>query len=348
MNLNNKQLEIVKTNHKKCIVLAAAAAGKTATMTERVRYLLDTGIKPQEIVVITFTNLAANEIQERLGRPEGLFTGTTHSYANYLLCSCGIDTSKILENEKFDTLFEMVTQNPQCIKKVVHLIVDEAQDSNEDQFAFFNLINPENFMMVGDTRQSIYGFIGARPDLLENLMEEDGIKVFDLNQNYRNDRSILSYAKKIISPIRIDTSIAMSEEIGCVELVEPTAAVLVAQIKKRPQYRSWFVLCRTNAEVEWADSVLKRAGIPSDIIRRADFDTKAELEERLAAESVKVMTIHSSKGLENDYVIVFGMKYFNEEERCISYVAATRAKHVLLMARKSQPVKKQKTFKSWE
>jgi superfamily I DNA/RNA helicase len=352
MPLNDKQLEIVHTKEPKCVVIAAAAAGKTATMVERVRYLLDSGVPTGDIVVITFTNLAANEMQERLGRPEGIFIGTTHSYANYLLLSSGIDTGKVLESEKFDKLFHMVTDNPHCVKKVKYLIVDEAQDCNDLQFEFFEMINPENFMYIGDLRQSIYMFAGATPDNLRAISKQKDVTVFDLNQNYRNDISILDFAKTIISPILIDTSIAMSRSRGFVRTVDLSADELIRQIEIRPEYKSWFVLCRTNAEVEWADEILKKAEIPCDIIRRADFDTKQELEEKLAAETVKVMTIHSSKGLENDYVFAIGMKYFNEEERCISYVAATRAKHLLVLAKK--PYAKRPTYqkkfqtKSWE
>jgi len=50
-------------------------------------------------VAITFTNNAASVMYERIGRPDGLFIGTVHSYCNYLLRSGSIDTSKILDNE---------------------------------------------------------------------------------------------------------------------------------------------------------------------------------------------------------------------------------------------------------
>ena len=85
MSLSEIQKKIVEAEEEKIIVLSAAASGKTAVLTERVRYLLNSGVDPKEIVVITFTNAAAEELNERLSRPTGLFVGTIHSYANYLL-----------------------------------------------------------------------------------------------------------------------------------------------------------------------------------------------------------------------------------------------------------------------
>ena len=46
--------------------------------------------------MITFTNAAAEEISERLGQPKGVFIGTIHSYANYLLLSRGEETKDLL------------------------------------------------------------------------------------------------------------------------------------------------------------------------------------------------------------------------------------------------------------
>jgi DNA topoisomerase-1 len=69
-----------------------------------VQHLLEQGVDPKKIVMITFTNAAAEEMAERLGRPKGLFIGTIHSYANYLLLSNGNETQDLLEEEQFDKI----------------------------------------------------------------------------------------------------------------------------------------------------------------------------------------------------------------------------------------------------
>ena len=90
----------------------------------RIKYLLENGVPPEEIVTITFTNNAASVMYERLGYPNGLFIGTVHSYCNYLLRGGAIDTTKIIKEERFNDLFEEIKQNPDCLKHVTHLIVD--------------------------------------------------------------------------------------------------------------------------------------------------------------------------------------------------------------------------------
>jgi len=88
-------------------VLAAAAAGKTAVLTERARKLLRDGVNPSDIAVITFTNLAAQELRDRLADDykDGIYIGTIHGLANKFLLTHGINTGKLIEDEKFDEFF---------------------------------------------------------------------------------------------------------------------------------------------------------------------------------------------------------------------------------------------------
>ena len=68
MNLSKSQEKIVNTTAKEVVVIAAAASGKTATLVARIQHLLDIGVDPTKIVMITFTNAAAEEIAERMAR----------------------------------------------------------------------------------------------------------------------------------------------------------------------------------------------------------------------------------------------------------------------------------------
>ena len=60
----------------------------------------------------------------------------------------------------------------------------------------------------------------------------------------------------------------------------------------------------------------------------------SELQIALEEDSVKVLTIHSAKGLENKYVIVVGINNWNDEERRIAYVACSRSKELLILMTK--------------
>lgn len=64
--LNNEQYNVVKNGDGHCLVLAGAGSGKTRTVTYRVAYLLEQGILPDEILLVTFTNKAAKEMTNRI------------------------------------------------------------------------------------------------------------------------------------------------------------------------------------------------------------------------------------------------------------------------------------------
>ncbi|HOK21031.1 MAG TPA: UvrD-helicase domain-containing protein [Candidatus Paceibacterota bacterium] len=83
--LNEKQKEAVLYTEGPVLIVAGAGSGKTRTLTHRVAYLLATGIKPDSILAITFTNKAAEEMRERIKQILGennfsqkLFIGTFH------------------------------------------------------------------------------------------------------------------------------------------------------------------------------------------------------------------------------------------------------------------------------
>ncbi len=357
MVLNELQKTIIETNEPKVLVSSAAASGKTEVLTQRLRYLLDKGIDPSKIVAITFTNNAASVMFDRLGRPDGLFIGTVHSYCNYLLRSSAIDTSKLLNDERFDELFPLIEANPFCFKHVEYLLVDEAQDSTELQFRFFELINPDNYMYFFDVRQSIYGFNKANPEYLIRKKEEPGVVTYEMRQNYRNLPDILRFAKKFLFRLGNgyeDESISMRSEYVQYSVVEgnltPSEAVN-ALIKTNNRLKSnwgdWFLLCRTNADIELFSKLLNDEGVPTDTFRQAEL-TNSQIEEKMNEDTVKILTVHSAKGLENKNVLAYNIRAYNDEEARVCYVAATRARDCLIWAKMPPKRKKKTKIISWE
>jgi DNA helicase-2/ATP-dependent DNA helicase PcrA len=88
--LNEQQHAAVTSPPGQALVIAGAGSGKTRTLTYRVAWLLDNGIQPESILLLTFTNKAAREMQERVQAlvtydATRIWGGTFHSIGNRLL-----------------------------------------------------------------------------------------------------------------------------------------------------------------------------------------------------------------------------------------------------------------------
>lgn len=88
--LNEAQFEAVQVKDGAVLVIAGAGTGKTKTLTYRVARLIEDGVKPQNILLLTFTRKAANEMLNRATsvldeRCENVAGGTFHSFANMIL-----------------------------------------------------------------------------------------------------------------------------------------------------------------------------------------------------------------------------------------------------------------------
>lgn len=88
--LNQEQLAAATLGNESAIILAAAGAGKTSTLTTRIAYLItELNIKPQNILAVTFTNKAAKEMLSRLSKmgldAKQVWVGTFHGICNKIL-----------------------------------------------------------------------------------------------------------------------------------------------------------------------------------------------------------------------------------------------------------------------
>ncbi|MDD2598248.1 MAG: UvrD-helicase domain-containing protein [Kiritimatiellae bacterium] len=88
--LNAEQCEAATAKDGPLLVLAAAGTGKTRTLVYRVAYLMERGVDPENILLLTFTNRAANEMIERAraiagGNVGALWSGTFHHICNRFL-----------------------------------------------------------------------------------------------------------------------------------------------------------------------------------------------------------------------------------------------------------------------
>ena len=89
-SLNPAQYQAVTTTNGPILVIAGAGTGKTMTLVHRVAYLVESGVAPRHILLLTFTRKASEEMLRRAahlldGRCEDVAGGTFHSFANGLL-----------------------------------------------------------------------------------------------------------------------------------------------------------------------------------------------------------------------------------------------------------------------
>lgn len=350
MEFNIRQKKVINAEENKILCLAAASAGKTRVLTERVRVLIqERGVSPKDIVAITFTNMAAEEMRKRLSLHIGdvasqIFIGTIHSYANKICIENGINTNRYIANEQYDEIIKMAIKVPKTkLKKISHLLVDECQDISELEFNFFQHLVCDNILFVGDNRQEIYTFRGCSSKYLEQMYNDATYTKYYLTENYRNAPNIMHYADDFLAsmPQLSPASVAIKTKSG--NISECSFYEALEELEWSQNWGSWFILTRTNKELDNIMEILQQKEIPCVTFKKSDL-TQAQLEQIMSSNKVKVLTIHMSKGLENKNVIVVGAKTFNLDERKICYVAATRAENNLYWC--PTIVKRGKTYKN--
>ena len=115
MKLNRGQDEVIKHGNGPCMVLAPPGSGKTLIVTERTRYLIEeSGVRPDQILVITFTRYAAREMKERFerltaGKNYPVTFGTFHSiFYGILKCAYGIGANNLMSEKESSVLLQEV------------------------------------------------------------------------------------------------------------------------------------------------------------------------------------------------------------------------------------------------
>ena len=145
--LNDKQYEAVTNTEGPCLVIAGAGSGKTKVLTQKIAYLIgEKNVLPWEIIAITFTNKAANEMKERIANLVGetakdIWMGTFHSICVRILRRfidrIGFDSSFII----FDTS-DQRTLVKNCLKD---LAIDDKMFT--DRSVLSEISNAKNEML---------------------------------------------------------------------------------------------------------------------------------------------------------------------------------------------------------
>jgi DNA helicase-2/ATP-dependent DNA helicase PcrA len=178
--LNEQQLAAVTATPGPLLVIAGAGSGKTRTLTYRVAYLLENGIDPRNILLLTFTNKAAREMLSRVANllpidASGLWGGTFHSVGNRILRRHGSALG-------YSSGFSIMDREDQ--KDLIDAVVASAAiDPKEIRFP------------KGDVLAEIFSFVVNTEKPLEELLAEKFPyflplldKIYDVRERYEKKK----------------------------------------------------------------------------------------------------------------------------------------------------------------
>lgn len=120
--LNPGQNEAANYHNGPLLVVAGAGAGKTKTVAERIRRLIESGVPASRIIAITFTNKAAKELRERVNNP-GVFASTFHSLGVHILR----DHAQAIGLNRHFTIFD----KDDAVREVKDILVEKGLDPKQ-------------------------------------------------------------------------------------------------------------------------------------------------------------------------------------------------------------------------
>lgn len=192
-----------------------------------------------------------------------------------------------------------------------YVLCDEVQDNCEAQSYIATLLagDHQNYMVVGDIYQSIYGFRGASPEYLANFEKYwPGAHTIVLPRNYRSGQKIIEVANNIVKHGKVagtDPMIMLAERkeegkvfVTCHESLDDEAHSIANTIMKSvgsedSEYSDHTILYRTNAQSRAIEEALLKQRIPYIVVGGVSFYERKEVRDllgylRLAAKRAKV------------------------------------------------------------
>ena len=225
-----------------------------------------------------------------------------------------------------------------------YIIIDEYQDTSLNKCELIKTIQNKtdaNLIAVGDDWQSIYRFTGSNLDIFTEFKQYfSKTKIIKLNKTYRNSKQLTKVAKKFIlkNPYQITKKVTSSKK------------------EKKPIHIYYY---EKNIKEIW-DKVISELNGETFVLGRNNKDIKKI---PYLNKKMKYMTVHKSKGLESENIIIINLEnkttgfpskikdseyltyvipkddnYPFAEERRLFYVALTRTKSkVILIVKKNLP-----------
>ena len=273
-------------------------------------------------------------------------------YAIYTIYETEKRSNHTLDFDDMMTEATKIIENKEVTLPYKLIIIDEFQDTSLCRFKLIKAIilnNSASLCVVGDDYQSIYRFSGCDLNLFLNFKKYfPQAKIYKLETTYRNSQELINIAgsfiqknklqmkKELKSNKRVDYPIIISYYKNIDNILENI-------IKLIPEDKEILIISRNNFDIKNYTKKLEYTALDNHIIKFTKFQNRV----------IKFMTIHSSKGLESDVVILLNTSnstygipskqkeenilslvkkqdiYSYEEERRLFYVAITRTKSII-------------------
>ena len=236
--------------------------------------------------------VASNEWERQTARLYAGYQETLHSYQAVDFDDLILLPTRLLQNEAGIRIKWQM--------RLLHLLVDECQDTNTCQYTLMKLLTGAEgrFTAVGDDDQSIYAWRGANMENLRLLQQDyPALKIIKLEQNYRSSARILRVANQVIAnnpklfPKTLWSQYGEGEPvriIACQNEQHEAEYAAGSIIRRRNQsggslnYADFAILYRSNHQARLFEEALRSAHIPYRVSGGQSFFDKAEIKDILA------------------------------------------------------------------
>jgi ATP-dependent DNA helicase RecQ len=286
--LSAAQLRIINDTDKPYIVVAAGpGSGKTRVLVHKLAsLLLMEDVKHEQLLMLTFSRAAATEFKKRLIGLVGnaanfIEIKTFHSYCFDLLGKVGnLEKSDEILKTTVEKIKNKEVEASRITKTV--LVIDEAQDMNQDEFGLIAALMEHNEEMrviaVGDDDQNIFEFRGSSSEYLERFITVNSASSHELVENYRSKGNLVEFTNQFVRRIshRLKSTpiVARQADNGKIKLVRYQNGNLIVPVVQdilaTPLSGTTCVLTRTNDEALQVTGLLLKSGIQAKLIQSND------------------------------------------------------------------------------
>jgi superfamily I DNA/RNA helicase len=204
-----------------------------------------------------------------------------------------------------------------------YVIVDEAQDFSKEDIMLFKSKAKKALLLYGDSAQQLYNFFEDKETIsMEQISNVTGFQMEQLVFNHRLPKKIARVAQYVNSERDDLEDRCRNEGIEKPKVIAYKSfnnqLEAIAEIIKNRNFVDVGILFKNNADVKSAESFLKSKGI------NVEAKVKDDIDLNFNSDNPKILTYHSSKGLQFEAVFLPECKCSENEDRNPLYVALTR------------------------